>query len=102
MNTMAEVDIVSKPLICLMPSTAEVIETGGVIMPSARSAAPPSVAGKTSHFRLLRTSAYKLKIPPSPLLSAFSVKITYFSVVCKLKVQMIQDKEPRIKGAFTT
>ena len=32
------------------PSIAEVIEIGGVIIPSASNAAPPSMAGMTSHF----------------------------------------------------
>ncbi len=39
------------------PSIAEVIVMGGVIMPSAISAAPPIMAGITSHFRRRLTRA---------------------------------------------
>ena len=39
------------------PSIAEVIDIGGVIIPSASKAAPPTIAGITSHFFLRRTSA---------------------------------------------
>ena len=38
------------------PSTAEVTVTAGVSTPSASSAAPPIMAGNTSHFQVLRTS----------------------------------------------
>lgn len=66
---------------CFKPSTAEVTEIGGVIMPSANSAAPPIMAGITSHFLRRRTRAYKEKMPPSPRLSALRVRITYLTVV---------------------
>ena len=83
------------------PSMADVIEIGGVIMPSASKAAPPIMAAITSHFLLLLTSAYKEKIPPSPRLSAFKVSITYLMVVCNVNVQMIQERLPMIKGSET-
>lgn len=63
------------------PSIAEVTEIGGVIIPSASSAAPPIMAGMTSHFFCRRTSAKSEKIPPSPRLSACKVSTTYLMVV---------------------
>src|SRR4030095_736310 len=83
------------------PSIAEVIEIGGVIIPSASNAAPPIMAAITSHLLLLRTSAYKEKMPPSPRLSAFKVSITYFIVVCSVNVQMIQERLPMINCSET-
>lgn len=100
--TISNVVMPARPGICRNPSTAEVTETGGVMMPSANNDAPPIVAGNTSHFRRRLTSAYKLNIPPSPLLSAFRVSITYLSVVCNVSVQIMQDKEPRMSGSFMT
>ncbi len=84
------------------PSTAEVIEIGGVIIPSASSAAPPMVAGTTSHFLRRRTSANKAKIPPSPLLSARNTSQTYFMVVCKVMVQMMRESVPKISSSEIT
>ena len=86
--------------ICLSPSMAEVTVMGGVIIPSANRAAPPIIAGITSHFLRLLTSAYKLKIPPSPLLSALKVRITYLKVVCSVSVQIIQDRAPIISKSL--
>ena len=63
------------------PSTAAVIEIGGVIIPSASNAAPPTMAGKTSHFFWRLTNAYNAKVPPSPRLSALKTRTTYFIVV---------------------
>ncbi|MNR14792.1 hypothetical protein D3C85_1312860 [compost metagenome] len=76
------------------PSIAEVTVILGVIIPSASRAQPPTMAGTTSHLAFLRTSENKEKIPPSPLLSARKVIITYFTVVCRVSVQMIQDNTP--------
>ena len=81
MATIVFCSISLKACNCLNPSMAEVTVMGGVIIPSASNAAPPSMAGITSHLRRRRTNAYKLKIPPSPLLSAFRVRITYLTVV---------------------
>jgi len=39
------------------PSIAEVMEMGGVMIQSASREAPPTMAGKTSHFLLLLTNA---------------------------------------------
>ena len=62
-------------LILLIPSTAEEMEMAGVMNPSARSVAQPMSAGITIHFAFFSfNKAYKAKIPPSPLLSAFNAK----------------------------
>src|SRR5678816_702144 len=82
--------------ICFNPSIADVTEIGGVIIPSASKAAPPSIAGMTSHFFLRLTNANKENIPPSPLLSACNVRITYLMVVCSVSVQMMQDSAPTV------
>ena len=66
---------------CFSPSTAEATEIGGVIIPSAKSAAPPIIAAATSHFRRLLTRANNEKMPPSPRLSALRVSMTYLMVV---------------------
>src|SRR5207237_80915 len=83
-------------VIFLKPSMAEVTEIGGVIIPSANKAAPTIMEGKTNHFFLLLTSANNENIPPSPLLSALNVRTTYFNVVCRVRVQIIHDKLPKI------
>ncbi len=79
---------------CFNPSIAEVTEIGGVIIPSASNAAPPTIAGTTSHFFRRLTSAKREKIPPSPLLSALRVRITYLTVVWSVSVQITSDKAP--------
>ena len=84
------------------PSMEEVMEIGGVIIPSASSAAPPSMAGRISHFFCRLTSAYNENMPPSPRLSARRVRITYFTVVCNVRVQMIQESDPRISFSVIT
>ena len=82
------------------PSTAEEMEIGGVIKPSAMSDAHPNNAGIKVHFALYRrTIAYKAKIPPSPLLSALSAIITYFIVTTIVNVQNTQDTPPKIKSS---
>ncbi len=74
--------------IIVKPSTADEIEIGGVINPSAIKDAQPINAGIIVHFALyLLTNAYNAKIPPSPLLSAFKARITYFIVTIKVNVQ---------------
>src|SRR3546814_11076863 len=70
---------------------ADDTEIGGVIMPSASSAQPPIIAGMTSHLALRQIRENREKIPPSPLLSAFNVISTYFTVVCRVRVQKTQD-----------
>src|SRR3546814_10435022 len=73
---------------------ADDTEIGGVIMPSASSAQPPIIAGMTSHLALRLIRENREKIPPSPLLSAFNVISTYFTVVCRVRVQKTQDNPP--------
>ena len=68
--------------IVFTPSIAEETEIGGVIIPSAKSVQPPIIAGNNNHLTLVfLIKAYNEKIPPSPLLSALSVRITYLTVV---------------------
>jgi len=78
---------------------AEVTEIGGVIIPSDKTAAPPIMAGITAHLPCRLTNANKENIPPSPLLSARRVRITYLMVVCRVSVQMIQDNPPSINSS---
>src|SRR3546814_2996308 len=86
-------DVCSSDLIP-SPSTAEEMVMAGVIMPSANKAAPPSMAGKTIHLPFFRTSEKSERIPPSPLLSARRVMMTYFKVVCNVSVQKTHDSPP--------
>lgn len=76
-------------------SIADETVIGGVIIPSASKAQPPTTAGTNSHLALRRTSENKENIPPSPLLSARSVITTYLSVVCRVSVQKIRDMPPK-------
>ncbi|MND91689.1 hypothetical protein D3C80_838250 [compost metagenome] len=73
---------------------------GGVIIPSAKRAQPPIMAGTTSHFALRLTNEKSEKIPPSPLLSACNVTITYLSVVCNVNVQKTQEIPPNTKTSL--
>lgn len=101
MPTIVHCPISLNTFICFNPSIADVTEIGGVMIPSERTAEPPIIAGITAHFPCRRTRAKRENIPPSPLLSAFKVRMTYFIVVCRVSVQMIQDKPPRIKSSVT-
>ena len=83
------------------PSTAVVTVTAGVRTPSARSAAPPIIAGKMSQGATFFTSAYSENMPPSPLLSARMAMSTYLTVVSSVIVQMMSESAPRIKSSFT-
>jgi hypothetical protein len=65
----------------LSPSIADATDIGGVIIPSASNAQPPIIANKYTFLNLRLTRAYSENIPPSPLLSARSVIITYLIVV---------------------
>src|SRR6476646_792751 len=73
---------------------ADETEIGGVIIPSASSVPAPTIQGRYSHRLYLRTNAYREKIPPSPRLSAWSVKSTYLKVVCSVSVQNTQESPP--------
>lgn len=100
MYTMVIVEIWCKASIFLSPSIADVTDIGGVIMPSASRAAPPTIAGKTVHLPCRFTNAYNENIPPSPLLSALRVNITYFTVVCIVSVHIIQERAPIINSSL--
>src|SRR5690606_40474217 len=73
---------------------AEEMVMAGVIIPSANSAAPPSIAGNTIHLPFFRTKEKRERMPPSPLLSARKVIMTYLTVVCSVSVQKMHDRPP--------
>ena len=83
------------------PSMAVVTVTAGVRTPSARSAAPPSMAGTMSHLACRRTRLYRAKMPPSPWLSALSETSTYFTVVSSVTVQITSERAPKMNSWFT-
>src|SRR4051812_6140857 len=82
------------------PSMADDMVIGGVMIPSASNAQPPKIAGTISHLALLRTNENKENMPPSPLLSACSVIITYFIVVCRVNVQKIHETPPKTNDSL--
>ena len=41
-------------------------------------------------------------MPPSPRLSARNTMITYLTVVCRVRVQMIQERLPMIRSSVMT
>ena len=91
-----EPNVVSNAGIVLNPSIAEVTVTAGVSAPSESRAAPPIIAGIINHLAYLRTNVKSEKIPPSWLLSALRAINTYFTVVIKVRVHMINEIEPMI------
>ena len=73
------------------------------MIPSASNALPPMMVGTMSHFNLSRrTSVYRENIPPSPLLSARNVRMTYFTDVCSVSVQKMQEIPPSTTSASMT
>ena len=74
---------------------AVVTVTAGVRMPSARSAAPPIMAGTIRALPQCLTRAYRAKMPPSLWLSAFMATRTYLTVVMRVRVQMMRESAPR-------
>ena len=84
------------------PSTALKTEMAGVMTPSPnKSAAPATAKNATNEIRPGRatrrcsgTSASKAKMPPSPLLSAFMMKIRYFTVTTSVNAQNNSDRTP--------
>ena len=72
----------------------EVTVMAGVITPSARRAAPPTIVIRTAQVAFFFISANNARMPPSPLLSTLNVMRMYFVVVCRVRVQNISDKEP--------
>ena len=92
--TIGIVGICSNPSIIRRPSTAEETDTGGVIIPSAKSADAPIIVGKIRFLPFLLINEYKENIPPSPSLSAFSVNQTYLIEVWKNNVQNTHETPP--------
>ena len=82
------------------PSMAVVTVTAGVRIPSARSAAPPTMAGMMSHLPQRLTRLYSAKMPPSLWLSAFMATSTYLTVVMSVMVQMSSDSAPRTTSSL--
>ena len=100
-NMMITMGTVGKPgLLMVSPSMAEEILMAGVINPSEISVAHPIMARYTTHFALYRlTSAYRANIQPSPLLSAFSARYTYLTVVMSVSVQNTQETPPNTRSS---
>ena len=73
---------------------AVVTVTAGVKIPSASSAAPPIIAGKTSHFPHFFTRLNRAKMPPSLWLSACMAISTYLTVVSRIMVHMTRESAP--------
>ena len=72
------------------------------MMPSASRKLAPAMAGYSSHFLpYRRIRAYSARMPPSPLLSARSVMITYLTVVCSVSVQIMHDNAPSTSVSLT-
>ena len=85
----------------LIPSTAEDIDIAGVMNPSAIRVEHPINAGIIIHRYLLSfRRANKANIPPYPLLSAFNAKYIYLNVAINNKVQITQERPPKIKASF--
>ena len=78
---------------------ADEIDIGGVIKPSANNAEQPINAAIKGHFAgCFFTNAYKEKIPPSPLLSAFKARMIYLKEVMIINVQKIQESAPKMSS----
>ncbi len=78
----------------LSPSIEDETVMAGVITPSARRAAPPTIVRMAAHEALSFTSAISANIPPSPLLSALKAISTYLIVAERVSVQNMQDNPP--------
>ena len=70
-------------------------------MPSASSAAPPSMAGMISHLPQRLTRLYRAKMPPSPWLSARSEMSTYLMVVSSVTVHTTRESAPSTNSSVT-
>ena len=85
-------------IISCNPSTADVTVIAGVIIPSARSVAPPIIAKRTTpRLVLFFIKANNENTPPSPWLSAFNAINTYLVVVCKVITQNIKLTNPNTR-----
>ena len=88
-------------IISCNPSTADVTVIAGVIIPSARSVAPPIIAKRTTpRLVLFFIKANNENTPPSPWLSAFNAIITYLVVVCNVITQNIKLTNPNTRFSF--
>ena len=85
-------------LITFMPSTAEMTEIAGVIMPSPKNRAAPKMPSVTSATpwasRRRRMSAVSAMIPPSPRLWARMMKPAYLIETTTISAQKISDTIP--------
>jgi len=84
-----------------MPSTAESTEMAGVITPSPKKMAVPKMPRASNlprkaglSFTAVEASVSMATRPPSPLLSARRISVTYFSDTITVRVQNIIDKMP--------
>ena len=83
------------------PSTADSTVTAGVSMPSPKNSARPTVAPMPMVALMRRVmpgdrcaSAARASVPPSPLLSARMMMMTYFTVTTRISAQKIMESEP--------
>ena len=90
------------------PSTADSTVIEGVITPSPKnSAAPSTAANMTSlrvrgYWRVARcASAIIAMMPPSPLLSARMMKVTYFNATTISSVHSTSDNTPSTLNVVT-
>src|SRR5690348_960788 len=90
------------------PSTADSTVIDGVITPSPKNNAAPSTAASTTSLRVSGcwrvarcASAIIAMIPPSPLLSARMMKVTYFSATTISNVHSTSDSTPSTLNVVT-
>src|SRR5688572_21047438 len=85
------------------PSTALSTEMAGVITPSPYSRAAPKMTSAAVHeiwvvacFVLGGMSASSANMPPSPLLSAFMMKVRYLPAITMMSDQTMSDRTPKM------
>ena len=109
-STATEIGITASSKVCEMtfsPSTAESTEMAGVMQPSPKNSAAPTMPSmETSQrprgVRATRwAKAMRARMPPSPRLSARSTKKTYFTVTVSSSDQMMRDSTPKISPRST-
>ncbi len=102
-NAIGTTKRVSVGAMTFSPSTAPNTETAGVMMPSPYRKAPPNnpivmrnVRRHRSASRCCRCmmSASSANTPPSPLLSARRMNVTYFTLTISTSDQTISDRMP--------
>ena len=83
------------------PSTAESTEIAGVIVPSPRNSAAPnrpssiSTRARAGSFAPRSTSAISAMMPPSPLLPARMMNVTYLIDTTIISAQNTSERIPR-------